>query len=308
REIHTAFALMIVVSIASLMLMVGLSPALGTFLAGVVLASSEFRHELESDVAPFKGLLLGLFFITVGAGIDFGVLLDRPLTILGMTAALMLTKGIVLFFLALVFGMRGRNKWLFTLGLAQAGEFGFVLVSFTLAQRIIGTDLAQTLLLVIAMSMLLTPLFFILHDMLARRLGDEADPLKADEIDDQQPIIIAGVGRFGQVINRMVTSSGFKTTVIDHDLKTIQLLRHFGFKGYVGDPTRPELLKAAGLDTARVLVACLDDRDSNTQIVRYARRQRPDLHIVARARDREHVYELYRAGANDIVREHFDSS
>lgn len=308
REIHTAFALMIVVSIASLMLMVGLSPALGTFLAGVVLASSEFRHELESDVAPFKGLLLGLFFITVGAGIDFGVLLDRPLTILGMTAALMLTKGIVLFFLALVFGMRGRNKWLFTLGLAQAGEFGFVLVSFTLAQRIIGTDLAQTLLLVIAMSMLLTPLFFILHDMLARRLGDEADPLKADEIDDQQPIIIAGVGRFGQVINRMVTSSGFKTTVIDHDLKTIQLLRHFGFKGYVGDPTRPELLKAAGLDTARVLVACLDDRDLNTQIVRYARRQRPDLHIVARARDREHVYELYRAGANDIVREHFDSS
>ena len=308
REIHTAFALMIVVSIASLLLMVGLSPALGTFLAGVVLASSEFRHELESDVAPFKGLLLGLFFITVGAGIDFGVLLDRPLTILGMTAALMLTKGIVLFFLALVFGMRGRNKWLFTLGLAQAGEFGFVLVSFTLAQRIIGTDLAQTLLLVIAMSMLLTPLFFILHDMLARRLGDEADPLKADEIDDQQPIIIAGVGRFGQVINRMVTSSGFKTTVIDHDLKTIQLLRHFGFKGYVGDPTRPELLKAAGLDTARVLVACLDDRDSNTQIVRYARRQRPDLHIVARARDREHVYELYRAGANDIVREHFDSS
>ncbi len=122
REIHTAFALMIVVSIASLMLMVGLSPALGTFLAGVVLASSEFRHELESDVAPFKGLLLGLFFITVGAGIDFGVLLDRPLTILGMTAALMLTKGIVLFFLALVFGMRGRNKWLFTLGLAQAAN------------------------------------------------------------------------------------------------------------------------------------------------------------------------------------------
>ncbi len=149
REIHTAFALMIVVSIASLMLMVGLSPALGTFLAGVVLASSEFRHELESDVAPFKGLLLGLFFITVGAGIDFGVLLDRPLTILGMTAALMLTKGIVLFFLALVFGMRGRNKWLFTLGLAQAGEFGFVLVSFTLAQQSISTDLAQTLLLVI---------------------------------------------------------------------------------------------------------------------------------------------------------------
>jgi CPA2 family monovalent cation:H+ antiporter-2 len=139
-------------------------------------------------------------------------------------------------------------------------------------------------------------------------MADDTTPLKADEIDDHQPIIIAGVGRYGQVVNRMVTSSGFKTTVIDHDLKTIQLLRHFGFKGYVGDPTRPELLKAAGLDTARVLVACLDDRDANIQIVRYARRQRPDLHIIARARDREHVYELYRAGADDIVREHFDSS
>ncbi|MCT8328046.1 cation:proton antiporter domain-containing protein [Albidovulum sediminis] len=308
REVHTAFALMIVASIASLMLMVGLSPALGTFLAGVVLANSEFRHELESDVAPFKGLLLGLFFITVGAGIDFGVLFGKPLTIIGMTVALMLAKGVVLFLLSLVFRIRGRNRWLFTLGLAQAGEFGFVLVAFSLKQRIIGADLAQTLLLVIALSMLLTPLFFILYDVLGRRLADETTPLKADEIDDHQPIIIAGVGRYGQVVNRMVTSSGFKTTVIDHDLKTIQLLRHFGFKGYVGDPTRPELLKAAGLDTARVLVACLDDRDANIQIVRYARRQRPDLHIIARARDREHVYELYRAGADDIVREHFDSS
>lgn len=308
REVHTAFALMIVASIASLMLMVGLSPALGTFLAGVVLANSEFRHELESDVAPFKGLLLGLFFITVGAGIDFGVLFGKPLTIIGMTVALMLAKGVVLFLLSLVFRIRGRNRWLFTLGLAQAGEFGFVLVAFSLKQRIIGADLAQTLLLVIALSMLLTPLFFILYDVLGRRLADETTPLKADEIDDHQPIIIAGVGRYGQVVNRMVTSSGFKTTVIDHDLKTIQLLRHFGFKGYVGDPTRPELLKAAGLDTARVLVACLDDRDANIQIVRYARRQRPDMHIIARARDREHVYELYRAGADDIVREHFDSS
>lgn len=308
REIHTAFALMIVVSIASLMLIVGLSPALGTFLAGVVLANSEFRHELESDVAPFKGLLLGLFFITVGAGIDFGVLFDRPLTILGLTMALMLVKGAVLFILALVFKMKGRNKWLFTLGLAQAGEFGFVLVSFTLKQRIIGTELAQTLLLVIAMSMLMTPLFFILHDVLARKLGEDSAPVKDDDIDDHQPIIIAGVGRYGQVVNRMVTNSGFKTTVIDHDLKTIQLLRHFGFKGYVGDPTRPELLKAAGLADARVLVACMDAPAANLQIVRYARRQRPDLHIIARARDRENVYELYRAGANDIVREHFDSS
>lgn len=308
REIHTAFALMIVASIASLMLMVGLSPALGTFLAGVVLANTEFRHELESDIAPFKGLLLGLFFITVGAGIDFAVFLDRPFAILGLTFGIMLIKGVVLFVLSLVFRMKGRNKWLFTLGLAQAGEFGFVLVSFTLTQRIISQDIAQALLLVIALTMLFTPLFFILHDVLARRLADDADPVKEDEIDDQQPIIIAGVGRYGQVVNRMVTMSGFKTTVMDKDLKTIQILRHFGFKGYVGDPTRPELLQAAGLSDARVLVACMDDRAANIQLVRYARRQRPDLHIIARARDREHVYELFQAGADDIVREHFDSS
>jgi len=308
REIHTAFALMIVASIASLMLMVGLSPALGTFLAGVVLANSEFRHELESDIEPFKGLLLGLFFITVGAGIDFEVFFDQPFTSLGMTLAVMRVKGAVLFLLSLVFRMRGRNKWLFTLGLAQAGEFGFVLVSFTLNQRILTEPIAQVLLLVIALSMLFTPLFFILHDVLAARLGDESDAVKADEIDDQQPIIIAGVGRHGQVVNRMVTMSGFKTTIVDKDLKTIQILRHFGFKGYVGDPTRPELLKAAGIADARVLVACLGDRAANTQLVRYARRQRPDLHIIARAQDREHVYELFQAGADDIVREHFDSS
>ncbi len=308
REINTALALAIVVSIASLMLLVGLSPALGTFLAGVVLANSEFRHELESDIAPFKGLLLGLFFITVGAGIDVAVFWRDPVTIAGLTLALMAAKGAVLYGLGRAFRLKGRNQWLFTLGLAQAGEFGFVLSAFALKQRIIPESLAQTLLLVIAFSMLLTPLFFILHDVLARRMKDESEAVTDDAIDDQQPVIIAGVGRFGQVVNRMVTMSGFKTTVLDHDLKVIELLRRFGFKGYVGDPTRPELLKAAGLETARVLVVCLDDKAAATRLVAHARRTNPDLHIVARARDRDHVFELNRAGANDIVREYFDSS
>ncbi len=308
REIQTAFALCIVAAIAALMLLVGLSPALGTFLAGVVLANSEFRHELESDIAPFKGLLLGLFFITVGSGMNLDLLLANPFQIILLTLALMLVKGGVLFILARVFGLKGHNRWLFTLGLAQAGEFGFVLTSFTVAQRILPDSTAQTLLLVIALSMLLTPLFFLAHDILARRLAEGAEATPADEIDDQQPIIIAGVGRFGQVVNRMVTMSGFKTTVLDQDLKTIELLREFGFKGFVGDPTRPELLKAAGLAEAKVLVVCLDGRESTVKLVEYARRQRPDLRIIARARDREHVFELYRAGANDIVREYFDSS
>jgi CPA2 family monovalent cation:H+ antiporter-2 len=308
REINTALALAIVVSIASLMLLVGLSPALGTFLAGVVLANSEFKHELESDIAPFKGLLLGLFFITVGAGIDVAVFWRDPVTIAALTLALMAAKGAVLYGLGRAFKLKGRNQWLFTLGLAQAGEFGFVLSAFALKQRIIPEALAQTVLLVIAFSMLLTPLFFILHDVLARRMKDEGEAVEDDTIDDQQPVIIAGVGRFGQVVNRMVTMSGFKTTVLDHDLKVIELLRRFGFKGYVGDPTRPELLKAAGLETARVLVVCLDDKAAATRLVAHARHINPDLHIVARARDRDHVFELNRAGANDIVREYFDSS
>ena len=308
REINTAVALMIVVAIATLMNLVGLSPALGTFLAGVVLANSEFKHELESDIAPFKGLLLGLFFITVGAGIDFEVFLSAPGTILGLTFGLVALKVLVLYGLGRAFRLRGRDMWLFTLGLAQAGEFGFVLVSFALGQRILPPDLAQVVLLIVALTMLLTPLLFILHDRLAARMKDEGKPDAPDEIEDQQPIIIAGIGRFGQVVNRMVTMSGFKTTVLDHSLETIRLMRTFGFKGYYGDPTRPELLAAAGLDKAQVLVACLDDKDATTRLVAYARRQRPDLHIIARARDREHVFELYQAGANDIVRELFDSS
>lgn len=308
REIQTAFALFIVVAIAALMVLVGLSPALGTFLAGVVLANSEFRHELESDIGPFKSLLLGLFFITVGSGMDLNLLLSKPLQIGLLTLALMLVKGAILYGLGWMFNISGRNRWLFTLGLAQAGEFGFVLTSFAVAQRILPDSTAQTLLLVIALSMLLTPLFFLAHDILVRRMAEPHEKAPEDEIDDQQPIIIAGVGRFGQVVNRMVTMSGFKTTVLDQDLKTIELLRDFGFKCFVGDPTRPDLLKAAGIDTAKVLVVCLDGRESALKLVSHARRERPDLHIVARARDREHVFELYRAGANDIVREYFDSS
>ncbi len=308
REMFTAVALFIVVGIAILMIMVGVSPALGTFLAGVVLANSEFRHELESSVEPFKGLLLGLFFMTVGAGIDFQLLFANPVNIFGLAIGLMVVKGVILFGLALLFKLQRRNKWLFTLGLAQAGEFGFVLISFALQTRVLTDDLGQTMLLVIALSMLFTPLSFIIYDQVSRRLTDPEEQREADEIDEQQPIIIAGVGRFGQVVNRMLQMSGLRSTVLDHDLPTIQLMRKFGFKSFLGDPTRPELLHAAGLAEARVLVAALDDKDDNLKLVRYARRERPDLHIVARARDRVHVYELYRAGANDIVREMFDSS
>ncbi|MBP0484189.1 monovalent cation:proton antiporter-2 (CPA2) family protein [Sagittula salina] len=307
-EMFTAVALLIVLGIAFLMILVGLSPALGTFLAGVVLANSEFRHELESDIEPFKGLLLGLFFMTVGAGIDIERLMMEPLTMLGLAVAVILVKGAVLFILGRAFGLRRRGLWLFTLGLAQAGEFGFVLVSFGLQQKVFPEALASRMLLVVALSMLITPLLFLLFDYLRVRFEAITEHAEADEIDESGPVIIAGIGRFGQVVNRLVMSSGYRTVVLDKDMPTIQLMRRFGYKGFFGDPTRPELLHAAGLETARVLVAALDDPKSNSKLVAYARRVRPDLHIVARARDRNHVYSLYQAGANDIVREMFDSS
>ena len=307
REMNTALALMIVVGIASLMSLVGLSPALGTFLAGVVLADSEFKHELEASIEPFKGLLLGVFFITVGAGMNFAPMLAAPANIIGLVAALVALKASLLYALGFAFGLKGRDRWLFSLGLAQAGEFGFVLVSFALGQRILPEVLAQKVLLIVALSMLITPVLFIALEWLGRRQKPDAE-VTPDQIDDQQPIIIAGVGRFGQVVNRMVTMSGFQTTVLDNDLKTIQLMRKFGFKAYFGDPTRPDLLNSAGLMQASVLVVCLDDFPATTRLVAYARQLRPDLHIIARARDRVHVFELYRAGADDIVRELFDSS
>ncbi|MCA0919620.1 monovalent cation:proton antiporter-2 (CPA2) family protein [Pseudooceanicola nanhaiensis] len=308
REMYTAFALLIVIGIAFIMSLVGLSPALGTFLAGVVLANSEFRHELESDIEPFKGLLLGLFFITVGSGINFSVLFGDPLVIVGFALGVMALKGVILYGLGLIFRLRGRDLWLFTLSLAQAGEFGFVLVSFSRQQSVLPDAIAERVLLVIALTMLLTPLFFILYEKISNRMQDNRDTLEADEIDDQGPVIIAGIGRFGQIVNRLVQSSGFKTVVLDHDMETIEVMRRFGFKGYFGDPTRPDLLHAAGLDKARVLVAAMDSPEATTRLVTYARKARPDLHIIARAYDRTHTYQLYRAGADDIVRELFDSS
>jgi len=308
-EMFTAVALLIVAGIAFLMELVGLSPALGTFLAGVVLANSEFRHQLESDIEPFKGLLLGLFFITVGAGVDLGAFMREPLTILGLALGMMLLKGAILFGLAHVFRLKPRSRWLFALSLAQAGEFGFVLISFSLNLNIFSEEMGQRLLLVVALSMLITPLLFILFDWLSTRVEETRDAQPAaDKVEAEGPIIIAGIGRFGQIVNRLVQSSGFRTVVIDHDMKTIELMRRFGYRGFFGDPTRPELLHAAGIKDAKVIVAALDDPKATTKLVRFARRMRDDVFIVARAHDRTHVYELYQAGADKIVREMFDSS
>ena len=307
-EMSTFVSLLIVLGISVLMMAVGLSPALGTFLAGVVLANSEFRHQLEADLNPLKGILMGVFFMTVGARIDFAVLAAQPVLIIGATLALIALKAAVLVVLGVAFGLRRGDAALFGLGLAQAGEFAFLLVAFAVQQAVLPGPIAQIVLLVIGLSMLLTPLLFILHDRLAKRLALRDPDRSPDEIDQKGRVIIAGIGRFGQVVNRLVRMSGVETVVLDGDMPTLETLRRFGVKGFFGDPTRPELLEAAGLAEASVLVVAVDTREAATKIVQFARKARPDLHIVARARDRVHVYELYQAGANDIVRETFDSS
>ena len=307
RELFTATALMIVVGIALLMSLVGLSPALGAFLAGVVLANSEYRHELESDIEPFKGLLLGLFFMTVGASINFVLLFDQFFIILGLTVALIAIKAGVLLVLSLVFGVRGSDKWLLALGLAQAGEFAFVLLSFTVASAVVPPALSEQILLVVAMSMLLTPVLFIAYDkLIAPRFAEaQRDP---DAIDRQSPIIIAGRGRVGGIIDRMLTSAGYAPTVIDFNSKQIDNLRKFGVQTYFGDATQPDLLNAAGIAEAKLLVVAIDDQDQINELVRYALKTYPNLHVLARAINREHVYQLWSIGCRDIVRETYDSS
>jgi len=308
REMFIATALLLVIGIALLMTLVGLSPALGTFLAGVVLANSEYRHELESDIEPFKGLLLGLFFITVGAGINFTILFGDFITIIGLSIGLIVLKAAVFWCLALLFKLKGADKWLFTLGLAQAGEFGFVLLSFTVQNGVIPVELSQTLLLVVAISMLLTPLLFIAFDKLILPKLDQGQKREADEIDAKGVAIIAGTGRFGQIINRMLRGNGYETVVLDLSADTIDNMAKFGVKAFFGDASRPDLLHAAGLHDAELLVVAIDDHERALEIVKHARMERPKLHIVARARGRNHVYDLYAAGANDIIRETFDSA
>ena len=308
RELFTATALLLVVGIALLMSLVGLSPALGTFLAGVVLASSEYRHELESDIDPFRGLLLGLFFMTVGASINFTLLAASLLPTLALTIGLLALKAGVLFVLGAIFGLRAGDRWLLALGLAQAGEFGFVLISFTLANAVLPQPVADQLLLVVALSMLATPLLFILYERVIAPRYVEAETREADEIDEQGQILIAGVGRMGGLIDRIATAGGYTTTVIDYNAQKLERLRTFGVRAYYGDATRPDLLNAAGIAKARVFVIAIDERDQITELVHYVTKTFPDLHIIARAVDRDHVYDLWFAGCRDIIRETFDSS
>lgn len=310
REIFTATALMLVIGIAALMSLVNLSPALGAFLAGVVLANSEFRHELEATMEPFKGLLLGLFFITVGAGINFTVLAEEWRTILGLALAVMLLKGFILLLLALLFRIRSSNGWLFTLGLAQAGEFGFVLLTYSVQNQVIAPELSQVLSLVVAFSMFLTPALFIFYDrvVLPRyRRGDDTER-EADAIDEQAPVIVAGAGRFGQIVCRLLRANNVPIVVLDLEIEQIENVRRINIKSYFGDASRSDLLETAGIEDARLLVVAIDDADRALQMVRHVKHYHPGVWVLARAFDRGHGYQLREAGADDVVSETYHSA
>ena len=312
REIFTVVSLALVIGIAVLMSLIGLSPALGTFLAGVVLANSEYRHELESDIEPFKGLLLGLFFITVGAGVDFELLAHQGWKILGITLCVIVAKGLILLLLGKVFRLKRLDQKLFALALAQAGEFGFVLLSLVESNGVMPSHIAKQLLLAVALSMLFTPLLFIVYDKVmvprAYARAKAGDAVRPDVIEQKHPVIIAGHGRFGRVINAMVTACGYKTTVIDHNAATVAGYKRFGVETYFGDASRQELLLIAGLAEARLLVVAIDNHEQAMQITEFARKTNPGIKIVARSYDAKQTYELYHAGADEIVRENFDSA
>jgi glutathione-regulated potassium-efflux system ancillary protein KefC len=310
REAFTAAALAIVVGIALLMLQVGLSPALGTFLAGVVLADSEYRHEIESDIEPFKGLLLGLFFISVGAQIDFALIASRPLQIAGLVLGAMALKLVVLHGLGRGFGLDRPARWLLALALAQVGEFAFVLLSFAVQQRIFGQELASTLVAVVALSMVLAPLAFIaLERIVLPRVTDRGAGRPPDEIVDAgAPVVIAGYGRFGQMVGRILRANRIPLTILDLDPEMVDIVGRLGIRVYYGDASRVDLLHAAGCDRARLFVVAVDQAATATRIAENVRANFPHLTILARAVDRPHYWELRRLGVRKVFRETFASA
>lgn len=310
REMFTIFTLTLVVGIAALMSSIGLSPALGAFIAGVALANSSYRHEMESNLEPFKSIFLGLFFITVGASMNFALLGSHFVQIVGLTLLLLVVKAAVLYILAKVFRLSSLSSYLFALSLAQAGEFGFVLLSIANQSNVLPKEIHDQIALVVALSMLLTPLLFILYDkVIAKRaIISENQSRPNDEIHEENPVILLGHGRFGRQINRMLISCGFHTTIIDNHAEMVEGLTKYGIKTYYGDATQPELLNAAGLHQAKLLVVCIGNDHESTEIVEYVRRHYPKLPILARAHDHWHAFDLKHAGASYIIRETADSA
>jgi glutathione-regulated potassium-efflux system ancillary protein KefC len=308
-EIFTAASLLLVVATAALMQSVGLSMALGAFLAGVLLAESEYRRELETDLEPFKGLLLGLFFIAVGMSIDFAVVLAQPGLVAAVVVGFLLVKALVLWGMARTMPVPPAERAVFLILLAQGGEFGFVVFQAALGAQVISPATSSLLVAAVALSMLLTPLLLVVADRWwARRFAGSGRTL--DEIDQEQeaPVIIAGFGRYGQIIGRLLAANGLAATVLDHSVEQIETVRRFGWQAFYGDATRLDLLRVAGAAKARVFVLAIDDVDQSVAVAELVREHFPHLQIVARARNVTHYYRLRQLGVTMIERETLDSA
>jgi monovalent cation:proton antiporter-2 (CPA2) family protein len=309
REVFTATSLALVVGVTLLMQAVGMSPALGAFVAGMVLANSPYKRTLETDIEPFKGLLLGLFFISVGMSMDFSLMAAQPLNMLGAVAGLVAIKILVLALLGRIFGLSNAHDIGLALVLSQGGEFAFVLLQYANGLSVIESDAAKFFTMVVALSMATTPLLMLAYNRLIIPHFMSILPTRDyDDVHAQKPVILAGFGRFGQVIGRFLIGQGIGVTVLEKDPEQIETIRKFGFTGYFGDATRLDLLRNAGAETAKLLVIAVDDADTALEIVHMAKQEFPNLTIYARARNRRHAYDLHKAGVAYFKRETFDSS
>jgi monovalent cation:proton antiporter-2 (CPA2) family protein len=310
HEIFTAAGLLLVVGIALAMEKVGLSPALGTFLAGVVLAESEYRHELEADIEPFKGLLLGLFFVSVGASIDLPLVKSQPLVVVGLVFGLLAVKFLVLLGIGKITNLEKSQNFTFAFALAQGGEFAFVLTSFAVQNQVLDQRIGNLLVATVALSMVMSPFLFMINERFVQPLFSSQLPdREADEIDEKDnPVILAGFGRFGHIVGRVLNLQGIKTTVLDVDAEQVELVRKLGVKVFYGDASRLELLHAAGAAMAKLMIIGINDEEKSLLIVDTVQKHFPNLKILARAAGRDHAYRLLRHGVEHIYRETLGSS
>ncbi|PKO67958.1 MAG: glutathione-regulated potassium-efflux system protein KefC [Betaproteobacteria bacterium HGW-Betaproteobacteria-16] len=306
RELFTGFALLLVLGVAALMQAVGLSMGLGAFIAGVLLASSPYRHALENDILPFKGLLLGLFFIAVGMGMQLDLFLSSPVQVVAGLVIITVLKLVGVWLVLPLVDLHGPSRSQLAILLGQVGEFAFVILATAQAARVLPAEDAALLTLIAALSMPITPLLLMAFDRYARPEGSDR---AADTIEDDKPaVLLAGFGRYGQIVARLLLGAGIKPTVIDHDADTVDSARRFGFQVYFGDATQPDLLAAAGVANAKVVVVAIDDAAQVNRLVETVQAQWPHLKIVARARDAVHAMELQEADVHHVQREMFESS
>ena len=305
REIFAAAALLTVVGTALLMDALGLSMGLGAFLAGVLLADTHYRHAIEADIDPFKGLLMGLFFLAVGMSVNVGLLAEHPGAILGGVAALVLVKGAVLYPLARVNGLKHRDALSTTVTLSQGGEFAFVLLGAATSQDVVAEPVAEVLTLIVIGSMISTPLLLVALDRVRRHQpGRPSEPIDAES----PQVLVAGLGRFGHVVGRILRANGIRFTALDENPERVERMKRLGTPAYFGDASRLDVLRTAGAGDATALVVALDDVERGERIVAAARENFPHLKVYARAHNRDHAQRLTRAGADAVVRETFLAS